>query len=274
MTDRFPGVTRLGRARPFRPFLILLTCGAAALAASCSTGGYDQPRGRCVPPPPAMDAWYPFDGTGIDLIAGNNAVASGPVSFPAATVQRGARLDTANSFLSVAPGPALNQGTGDFSIDMWLYVPAEWLPGPHPVRTLIDKRTNNGGPRGYSLYIYDSRLGLQLADGTFNNYGPPHASQPLTAGWNHVAVTVDRDNPQGVTFYRNGNATATANPTNHQGSLDNTTPTLIGRNVYGDGGASTGAILDEVEFFGRALQPNEVRMIFRAGRFGKCQRRY
>lgn len=229
---------------------------------------------RCVPPPPDLDAWYPFDGNGVDLILGMNAVPSGPVAFPNAVVLRGARLVAANSFLSIAPGPVLNQGLGDFSIDMWLYVPSAWLPGPHPVRTLVDKRVNVGGSiRGYSLYVYNSRLGFQLGDGTFSNYGQPTNSQPLTAGWNHIAVTVDRDNPQGVVFYRNGAVTATNNPTNHQGNLDNNSPTLIGRNVFGHGGPSTNAIFDEVEFFDRVLQPGEVAGIFRAGRSGKCKPR-
>jgi hypothetical protein len=229
------------------------------------------PPGRCVPPPPDMDAWYPFDGNGNDLILGKNAAAVGSVSYPAAVVLRGGQLNAATSYFSIAPGPVLNQGLGDFSIDMWLFVPSHWLPGPHPVRTLVEKRTNTGGSLGYSLFIYNSRLGLQLGDGTFTNYGQPTTSTPLTAGWNHIAVTVDRDNPKGVVFYRNAVITATGDPTNHQGNLDNTAATLIGRNAFGDGGTSEKAIFDEVEFFDRVLQPSEVKMIFAAGRAGKCK---
>jgi hypothetical protein len=186
-------------------------------------------------------------------------------------VRRGGQPTAATSHFSIAPGPVLNQGLGDFSIDMWLFVPGGWLPGPHPVRTLVDKRTNVGGNRGYSLYIYNSRLGLQLADGVHTNYGQPAASPPLTVGWNHIAVTVDRDNIKGVVFYRNGAITGTENPTNRQGNLDNNAPTLIGRNAYGDGGTSAMAIFDEVEFFDRVLQPGEVKTIFAAGRAGKCK---
>jgi Concanavalin A-like lectin/glucanases superfamily len=226
--------------------------------------------GRCVPPPPDLDAWYPFDGNGNDLILGKNATPNGPVSFPGAVVQRGALL-SANAFLTIAPGPVLNQGLGDFSIDFWLFVPKAWLPGPHPVRTLIEKRVNAGGTRGYSLFVYNSRLGLQLADGSPTNYGQPGTSPVLTPGWNHVAVTVDRDNPSGITFYRNAAATANGNPTNRQGNLDNNAPTLIGRNAFGDGGPSTGAVFDEVEFFDRVLQPGEIKAIYAAGRAGKCK---
>lgn len=230
------------------------------------------PPGRCVPPPPDMDAWYPFDGDGTDLILGKNATAVGPVGYPAAVVLRGGQPTSPTSHFSIAPGPVLNQGLGDFSIDMWLFVPSHWLPGPHPVRTLVDKRTNSGGYRGYSLFIYNSRLGLQLADGVHTNIGQAAGSTPLTAGWNHIAVTVDRDNPKGVVFYRNGGITATGDPTARQGNLDNKAPTLIGRNAFGDGGTSEKAIFDEVEFFDRVLQPAEVKMIFAAGQAGKCKR--
>ena len=242
------------------------TADAAAMQA-----GLPGP-GRCVPPPPDLDAWYPFDGNGNDLILGKNASAVGTVSYPGAVVQRGASLTTAASHFTIAPGPVLNQGLGDFSIDMWLFVPRAWLPGPHPVRTLIDKRVNTGaGYFGYSLYVYNSRLGFQLADGTHTNYGQPAASTALTAGWNHIAVTIDRDNPRGVVFYRNAAITGTADPTARQGNLDNNAPTLIGRNAFGDGGDSMNAVFDEIEFFDRVLQPGEVKAIFAAGRAGKCK---
>jgi hypothetical protein len=230
------------------------------------------PPAHCVPPPPDMDAWYPLDGSGIDLILGKNANAFGSANYLApAVVQKGGLLPIPNSYFSIAPGPVLNQGLGDFSIDMWLFVPSHWLSGPGSVRTLIDKRTNAGGVRGYSLFVYNSRLGVQLADGSYTNYGQSGSSPALTPGWNHIAVTIDRDNPQGVVFYRNGAIASTANPTGRQGNLDNKAPTLIGRNAFGDGGTSEKAIFDEIEFFDRVLQPAEVKMIYAAGPAGKCK---
>lgn len=294
------GYSSIRRFGPAASLLVLATLGLPLLAASSAGRAQDRAEapaveatalneaqaaaedvrtlqatlpapGRCVPPPPDMDAWYPFDGNGNDLILGKNATAVGPVGFPAAVVQRGGQLNGTTSHFSIAPGPVLNQGLGDFSIDMWLFVPREFLPGPHPVRTLVDKRTNAGGVRGYSLYIYNSRLGFQLADGAHTNYGQPASSTPLTPGWNHIAVTIDRDNSKGIVFYRNAVITGTGDPTGRQGNLDNKAATLIGGNSFGDGGTSAKAIFDEVEFFDRVLQPAEVKMIFAAGRAGKCK---
>jgi hypothetical protein len=222
---------------------------------------------RCVPPPPDLDAWYPLDGNGTDLILAKNATPAA-VTWVPAVVSGGARLLTNASRLTVPNGPVLNQGLGDFSIDLWLYIPPAWISAPNSVRTLIDKRTNVGGVRGYSLYYYGRRLGFQLADGGFTNYS---STGQLTAGWNHVAATIDRDNPQGIVFYRNGAPIGTANPTGRQGNLDNASPTLFGHNVFNHGSPSIGAVLDEIEFFDRALRPIEVRSIAAAGRAGKCK---
>jgi hypothetical protein len=225
------------------------------------------PAVRCVAPPPDMDAWYPLDGNGVDLILAKNAAPAG-VLFVPAVVLRGARLLTPASFLTVPNGPVLNQGLGDFSIDLWLYVPPQWHAFPLSVRTVIDKRTSTGGTRGYSMFYYNRRLGFQLADGAHSNF---LSVGQLAPGWNHVAVSVDRDNPQGIVFYRNGAPIGTANPTGRQGNLDNSSPTLFGRNVFGHGAPSTGAVLDEIEFFDRVLRPVEVRSIAAAGRAGKCK---
>lgn len=268
---------------------LLAACGAAALAPSASTaqgqavGGEEAalmmstlpaaaPPTRCVPPPPDMDAWYPLDGNGTDLVLGNNATPTA-VAFGSAVVAGGARLlprPDHGSFLTVPNGPVLNQGLGDFSIDLWLFVPPQWLTVAVPHRTLIDKRTTDGsgGIRGYALYVYGGRLGIQLADGPYNNF---QSANPLAAGWNHVAVSVDRDNPQGIVFYRNGAPNGILNPTARQGNLDNSSPTLFGRNVFSHDLPSTGAVLDEIEFFDRVLRPAEVRAIFAAGPAGKCK---
>lgn len=311
MTYRLSSLSGVGKRRPRLALSLLAACGVAALAAPASIAQdppADEavevpmaaevrearrtreaqeapavreesalmvstlspllPAPRCVPPPPDMDAWYPLDGNGADLILGKNA-APVAVSFVGAVVLRGARLPASGSALSVPNGPVLNQGLGDFSIDMWLFVPPQWHASPLSVRTLIDKRTNAGGVRGYSMFYYNRRLGFQLADGVHSNF---LSAGQLTPGWNHVAVSVDRDNPQGIVFYRNGAPIGTANPTGRQGNLDNSSATLFGRNVFGHGAPSTGAVLDEIEFFDRVLRPAEVRSIAGAGRAGKCKR--
>lgn len=263
------GQQRANSSRPSRFGRDFLALVAGACAASAFTASSAQ--AACLPPPPDLDAWYPFDGNGNDLILGKNAVPGSGVTFPNAKVLRGAGVLTPNTYLTVAAGPVLNQGLGDFSIDLWVLVPTIWATNPHVVWTLIDKRAATGGTRGYILFVRDNRLALQLADGTEGNYLQPASSPALPPGWNHLAVTVDRDNSQGVVFYRNGVITSTANPTAHQGNLNNNAPTLFGRNALGLGALNTSTILDEVEFFDRVLKPAEIKAIADAGSDGKCK---
>jgi Concanavalin A-like lectin/glucanases superfamily len=94
---------------------------------------------------------------------------------------------------------AINFATGNFSLDLWVRRNA----GASGVETLIDKRVDVPQIRGYSLFLFNGQIGLQLADGTFANY----LSQPTvpTDGlWHHVAVTVNRGNSAGGRFYLDG----------------------------------------------------------------------
>ncbi|HEX4693738.1 LamG-like jellyroll fold domain-containing protein [Sphingomonas sp.] len=243
---------------------------AAALGSMNIPGGVSSlvscpstPPPPCVPPPPDMDAWYPMDGTGNDLVLGNNAVASGGYTWPAGEVAASVRL--ANGYMSVAPGPVLNEGLGDFSIDTWINVNTGELAG---IKSLFDKRIqNSSGVHGWAFFLYSGKLGVQLADGAYGNYLD---NRTLSPGWHHIAVTVDRDNPQGIRFYIDGVPGAPQNPTAHQGNLDNPKPTLFGRNAL-DNSQTPSLQLDEVEFFDRVVGTSEVAAIFAAHAAGKCK---
>lgn len=223
-------------------------------------------QAACTPPPPDMDAWYSLNGNGADRILNLNAVASGTVTYdPGHLVGQSFVMD-GNGHLAVPPGPVLNQGVGDFSIDAWLRV----LPaGLTATKALIDKRGagSGAGMRGWVLFVQFGRLGLQLADaGGPTNYVD---SRMLTQGWHHVAVTVDRDDSQGLRFYIDGAAGTPLDPTGRRGNLDNNGSTFFGFNVQSQTRA-IGLQLDEVEFFDRVLAPAEVAAIRNADSAGKC----
>jgi hypothetical protein len=223
--------------------------------------GCTPPPKICLPPPPDMDAWYPMDGDGTDLILGKNATISGAVGFPPGVVAQAA--DFQGGYMSVPSGPVLNEGKGDFSIDAW----ANAAFGSSSTFYILDKRTLGTSVRGWSLMVLNGHLLLQLADGSYGNYIDNRVIPPLA--WRHLAVTVDRDNPQGIVFYIDGVPGTPLDPTSHQNSLDNTSATYFGR--HANGGVSTAIGLDEVEMFDRALAPGEVASIYNAGHAGKCK---
>jgi len=230
---------------------------------------------RCIEPPEGMVAWWPLDenepaGGISEDIAGNNdgTWVGNPTPELGEHVKNSLRFNGSNNFVRVTPiNGALDFGTRNFSIDCW--VKPRITTGN---KVVVDKR--GGGmfdPIGYALYLANGQLSFQLGDGIGVNGWTDYLSS-LTVEinkWNHVAVTVDRGNPNGLMFYVNG-VSQTSNPTGRQGSLDNNANLLIGYDRFVSDNHFNGSI-DEVELFNRALGADEVRAIFMAGSEGKCK---
>lgn len=250
----------------------------------------------CVNPPSNMVAWFALDeasGTKAGDLAqfGPKTINSTQFDSPidgiyygspqhltgtAGWVSNAVKFDGINDYVEAPNHPSLNFGTGDFSIDAWVKI-------DHPndalgVRVIVEKREQIGKQYyGYSLFLYNGKLGLQLADGTPYNYGS-NLTVPADGQWHFVAVTIDRNNTNGGTFYLSqgtiGNftvQTATFNPTNRSGSLDNSRPLRIGSLTLASPTSLFKGSIDEVELFNRMLTPTEIQSLVEAGRYGKCK---
>jgi hypothetical protein len=231
-------------------------------------------RDSCVTPPNSMLNWWPLDETS-GTTAYDIAHYSNPSSFdnngtwvnnptPVTGKVSGALKFSGNNYVQVPNHSELNFGTGDFSIDAWV-----WTQATTGRRTIIDKREKwNTNVLGYEVFIENGILSIQLADGTFTNYS---SSAFIADGnWHHIAITVKRNDPLGLVFYVDGNIVTILNPTNHQGSLDNKAPLLIGGNLFDPDYHFIG-IIDEVEIFKRVLTQQEIQSIWAAGSYGKCK---
>lgn len=282
-------------------FLVLVALSIALVAATVEGGQArlafasppDAPRGSqpampdstCIPAPPGIVDWWPLDETvspAADIVSGNSGFwVNGPVPGPG-MVAGSLTFDGINDYVHVLNSPVFNfgasfgGGTGDFSVDAWIRTTLTV-----GVSVIVDHRNEQPfGVRGYSFYTYNGNLGFQLAD----RAGSPICSSLPTSActnyvssvfvadglWHLVAVTVDRDNPTGLTFYRDGVALATANPTLRQMTLVNSRPLRLSSRSSSVSGFWRGEI-DEVEIFRRVLQPGEVLAIYQAGASGKCK---
>jgi hypothetical protein len=211
----------------------------------------------CLRPLPGLVAWWTFDektGTTVADIAGHHDGVH--IKSPTPTGSElvfdgddGVRVpDTGPTSLDFDAAPG-----GDFSIEVMLGgIDAADTIG---VLSLVDKRKNG---RGYKLYLYAGQLGLQLADGTFTNYGSgitvPDDS-PHT-----VAVTVDRSEVDGIRFYLDGREVGPRHdPTLHRGSLINSGDLLIGVHDFTD--PDFRVFFDEVRIFNRVLSSTEIETL-------------
>jgi Concanavalin A-like lectin/glucanases superfamily len=188
----------------------------------------------CSPPPSNMVAWYSFDqnligGTQYDLAKGNDATTYGPQSI-SGEVSNALLFDGIDDHVVAPHQPWLNMSTFNLSIDAWVKIanPADY----NGVVVLVDKRQSSP-LRGYSFFLYNGRLGLQLADSTsaawmYSNYLST-TKVPADNQWHMVAVTVRRNYYQGGVWYLDGAPVDSPfNPSGHMGSLNSSAPLEIG----------------------------------------------
>ena len=253
------------------------SCADIAIDIGCAVGcppGGPPPSG-CIPAPAGLISWWPGDGNANDIQDDNDGTLLGGAGFAPGQLELAFDFDgVATSGVTVPNAPSLNFGTGaDFSIDAWILAPS----GASGIRVIVDKRDAPGGPSavGYVLFLFNGRLGFQLADAPlepnkFSTFISP--SPDLRDGtFHHVAVTVDRDSSTGGRLYVDGCVVLIFDPTLEPGDLSNNEPLLIGKHqTPGFPGAYLGQI-DEVEIFDRALLASEINDIFLATNCGKCK---
>ncbi len=222
---------------------------------------------KCITPPRRMTAWFPLDepdGTvAEEIVWDNDGIYNG--TTPIAGMVAGARrFNGTSDFVRVPNGALINFGPFDFSIDAWIRTRVDT-----GLQVFIEKRAQP--TRGYSVFTYNGELGFQLGDGAgYTNWVRPGFI--ADGEWHHVAVTVDRDNPNGLVLYVDGVGTA-YNPTAYSGSTTTNSPLWFGVRDPAFGQIFYEGDLDEIELFRRALRPQEVQALFNAGRQGKCKDR-
>lgn len=239
------------------------------------TVNYGGAIAPCVAPPANMVMWLQFDEasgtTALNSSAGNHgALANNPTRVTGQYVQHSLCFNGGNQYVQVNPYPAMQFGTGDFSVDAWVK-PATTGPGP---RFIVDHREHSGAVvRGYGVFLSTNNvLALQLADGTAANYYSA-LTVPANGQWHHIAVTVKRGDSQGIRFYVNGTPDPTGyNPTPRAGSI--TAGPCVPFRVACASASQTNLFpgcVDEVELFRRVLTPAEVKGLVDAQCKGKCR---
>lgn len=184
----------------------------------------------------------------------------------------GIALDGTNDYLQVPDHPALNFGTGSFTVALWFRPTTndskrlinKW-DGPAQQGWLLDVHSGSGGasqPGALRFRIDDSTTSNAAAD-NLEVVRDVDLETRLNL-WSHAAVVVNRSSAPGtVSVYFNGNLIGgAASLPSGFGSVTNTfalgvgtIPTALGR--YFAGG------VDEVALYNRALSLEEIRTLIR-----------
>ncbi|MCP4182590.1 MAG: LamG domain-containing protein [Hyphomicrobiales bacterium] len=229
-----------------------------------------------------MRAWWPFDevsgSTAAEIINGNNGTHIGSPVFTPGMVDGALSFNGSTDYVEAPDDPSLDVGTGDFSIDAW--IKTSQTDG---IAAIIDKREAvcscdtgmclGGTEIGYHFFLYYGHLSLQLAAGSGGLTNYISNTSVADGSWHLVAVTVDRDQTDGIKFFVDGIMVESFNPTAYSGmSLDNLSPLTIGsRSPFLCSGSWFNGLIDEVELFGTALDQSDIMSIYNAGSSGKCK---
>jgi len=169
-------------------------------------------------------------------------------------------FDGRTEYINIPDQPFLNFGTNNFSVSAWLKTASR-----SGIEVIFDKRIETSGPvQGYVVATYNGNLLLQLADGNGQGWTNYISSIFIADGqWHHVAITVNRQKPDGIRYYLDGNeASQPADPTGRRGSLSNSKPLVIGRRSDNPSwpGYFTGSLSD-IKLFRLILTPQQIEQL-------------
>ena len=230
----------------------------------------------CMDPPEDLVAWWPFDeesGTLTDDLAGrvNNqgTLLNGAKLITSGMVARALALDGINDYVEARDQDELDFDRGDFSFDAWVNL----ADANDRNVCLLDKRQwNDGVDVGYAIFVYQGQLGLRMADVGYSQSNFVGGPVITDNQWHLIAITVDRDNPQGIRFYVDDSQPCfTDDPTGVTNSLSNSAPLWMGRNSDSNWPVYLEGTLDEVELLDRILSEDEIHQLWDAGSSGKCK---
>ncbi len=194
-------------------------------------------------------------------------LAAGAMIDPNGRSGTAVALDGTGAHVDVPHYPAIDIGEGDFSIEAWVR-----LSTSSSGRRIIVEKVGDatGVLRGFSFYLHNGRLRCDLMDDSGSTTFNSATLVPADGQWHMVALTIDRDSPDGLRFYIDGQPVgAIGDPTARRGSLSEPTTALrIGAASAGAPAGFLGSI-DDVSLLRRVLMPGEIQSLH-AVDAGRC----
>jgi len=142
-------------------------------------------------------------------------------------------FDGSGDYLASPPTPNLTYGTGNFTIEAWVY-----LTTTGTIRPIVECRSGGGSTAGYA-FLVDENNYLNV----FSNGFKGTSSSTITgSSWTHVALVRAGTGTNQTTYYINGTASGTITLSGNLTDA-NTNQTIVG-NSLSSGGQFNGYIDD------------------------------
>ena len=220
----------------------------------------------CAPLPQGLAAWLPFEGNGMDVASGSNAVLAGGPAFVAGEVSQAVRLDGVDDAGRLTASSALDIGAGSgLTFEMWIRPENVQSPGA------ILEWSDTVSRLGVHFYAASSSPGSLFANlvdtnGTAHSLSTP-SGLVSTGVWQHVALTYNRTGGVARLFL---NGTSVVQQVVGTFRPETRTDLNLGRRVLGGNAYRYRGGLDELSLYNRALTEAELNAIYLAGAAGKC----
>jgi Concanavalin A-like lectin/glucanases superfamily len=217
----------------------------------------------CVTPPSGLVSWWPGDGNTKDIQDGNDGTLQNGATFAPGMVGQAFSFDGNNDHVHITHNANLNP-TGPFSIDVWI----KGNPTQSDVDyTVIDKSHGFIDATGWALQGPSSSGAISFLFGGGGGFiGVQTSVSVLDNQFHHIAGVFTGSELQ---IYVDGELNAFI--PNSTPPANNTRDLLIGRAwAAGNPSRHFRGLVDEFEFYNRALSATEIQEIFLAGSAGKC----
>lgn len=246
---------------------------------------------ECVQPPPDMVSWWPGEGNANDLAGSNHAGLVNNVTFTGGRVGQAFSFNGTDSYIRVPHDESLNP-TGSFSVDAWIKAD----PTQHSsdgLFVIIDKShgfidgtgwvvqgtsgdwgssTSLGRPSVKGEVIFGFGKGGNTGNPA-NFVGVGTTVSVLDNQWHHIAGVYTRTTGTAeLQMYLDGELkhSRTWTGENLPSPANNLRDVFIGRHgIYNI--RQFHGLIDEVDYFSRALSAADIQAMYAAGGAGKCK---
>lgn len=213
---------------------------------------------RCTDPPAGLTAWWPGEGSAVDLVGDWHGTLVGDTSFAAGEVGDAFTFDGSGDYVEVADASAGDLGADPFTVAFWM---TSQTAGSGAY--LVGKSHPDGGAEhGWDIRLDAGRIQVVGVNGWDINI----TSDELIAidQWHHVAVASEGAT---VTLYIDGAGAGTC-----ARQTISTAPNFLRFGFTTNfGGSAFQGQLDEIQLFDRALSAGEIEVLRQSAPGGSCR---
>jgi YVTN family beta-propeller protein len=235
----------------------------------------DLSADSCADPPSGLVGWWSGDGTANDLRGLNHGQTEGGAGFAPGHIGQAFLLDSNRAAVNFGRLSSLGVGEhSEFTVSAWLKFPPP--PGLDDVGIFQKVGVHEGVSNGWRLLRRSETGRLEFHVEPCTQSGYPHCLASLQSreqiswgAWVHVAVTVTSGK---IELFVNGSRDDQA-PLPESSRLGQAPADFrIFGNVPGTVPSKKPVkyLVDELQWYNRALDPAEVRMLYAAGSDGVC----